>query len=63
MILETVRRHYKHRYPEIATAWGEPHEGQLGVPPGPGLGVELKKEFLESGRVQFHSMDESRAKA
>jgi galactonate dehydratase len=57
MILETVRRHYKHRYPEIATVSGVPNDGRLGIPPGPGLGIELKKEFLESDRVQVHSVE------
>ncbi|HEX4485435.1 MAG TPA: mandelate racemase/muconate lactonizing enzyme family protein [Terriglobales bacterium] len=57
-ILETVRRHYTDRYPLIVTANGAPENGRLGVPPGPGLGVELKPEFLRSGRVQIESVDE-----
>ena len=55
-ILETVRRHYNHRYPEIATAAGAPVAGQLGVPPGPGLGVDLKDEFVRGPRVTLHSV-------
>jgi galactonate dehydratase len=52
MILETVRRHYEDRYVSIATSTGAPVNGRLGVPPGPGLGVELKPEFLMSERAR-----------
>ena len=55
-ILETVRRHYNHRYPEISTAAGAPVAGQLGVPPGPGLGVDLKEEFVRGPRVTLHAV-------
>lgn len=55
MILETVRRHYGERYVSIATATGAPANGKLGVPPGPGLGVELKDEFLSSRRARVES--------
>jgi galactonate dehydratase len=54
-ILETVRRHYGERYVSIATSTGAPTNGRLGLPPGPGLGVELKPEFLNSDRVQIES--------
>jgi galactonate dehydratase len=60
-ILETVRRHYSHRYPEIATADGAPANGRLGVPPGPGLGVDLKEEFVRGPRVTLHRVDEAGA--
>jgi len=55
LILETVRRHYGERYISIATSTGAPTNGRLGLPPGPGLGVELKPEFLKSDRVQVES--------
>jgi len=58
MILETVRRHYNHRFVPIATATGAPQNGQLADPPGPGLGVDLREDFLRSGRVQIESVDE-----
>ena len=55
LILETVRRHYGERYISIATSAGAPTEGRLGTPPGPGLGVDLKPEFLKSDRVNIES--------
>jgi len=61
MILETVRRHYNHRFVPIATATGAPQNGQLAEPPGPGLGVDLREDFLRSGRVQIESVDETSA--
>ena len=51
MIMETVRRHYADRFVPIATSSGAVEGGQLGLPPGPGLGVDLKPEFLKSPRV------------
>lgn len=57
-ILETVRRHYNDRYLPVVTTTGVPEKGRLGIPPGPGLGVEIKEEFLRSGRVQIESVDE-----
>jgi len=57
MILETVRRHYMDRFVPIATSTGVPKLGRLGVPPGPGLGVELKQEFLNSGNVIVEAFD------
>lgn len=55
MILETVRRHYTDRFVPIVTSPGAPENGTLGLPPGPGLGVELKSEFLQSGRIAIES--------
>jgi galactonate dehydratase len=55
MILETVRRHYEDRFVPLVTATGKPRNGRLGVPPGPGLGVDLKPELLDSGRVRVES--------
>ncbi|MGH9544920.1 MAG: mandelate racemase/muconate lactonizing enzyme family protein [Terriglobales bacterium] len=60
-ILETVRRHYNDRYVPIATATGVPQKGRLGVPPGPGLGVDLKESFLRSGKVEIETVDEKNA--
>jgi L-alanine-DL-glutamate epimerase-like enolase superfamily enzyme len=60
-ILESVRRHYNDRYLPIATANGAPEKGRLGVPPGPGLGVDLREDFLRSGKVQIESVDEKNA--
>jgi len=57
-ILETVRRHYSDRYLPVATTTGIPEAGRLGIPPGPGLGVDLKEEFLRSGKVQIESVDD-----
>jgi L-alanine-DL-glutamate epimerase-like enolase superfamily enzyme len=57
-ILETVRRHYTDRFLPIVTASGAPQNGRLGVPPGPGLGVELREEFLRSGKVESSFVDE-----
>jgi galactonate dehydratase len=57
-ILESVRRHYNDRYPRVATANGAPEKGRLGIPPGPGLGVEIQPELLRSNRVQIDSVDE-----
>jgi len=56
MILETVRRHYAHRYQDIATVCGAPEQGHLGIPPGPGLGVDLRDDFLRGTRVSLHSV-------
>jgi galactonate dehydratase len=56
MILETVRRHYNHLYAEIATATGTPVGGCLGIPPGPGLGVDLKEDFVRGPRVSLHAV-------
>lgn len=55
MILETVRRHYGERYVPIATSVGAPVKGRLGIPPGPGLGIELKRDFLGSSRAKIEA--------
>jgi len=55
MILETVRRHYEERYVSIATSTGAPVNGKLGLPPGPGLGMELKRDFLSSHRAKVET--------
>ena len=57
-ILETVRRHYNDRFLPIVTASGAPENGRLGVPPGPGLGVEFREDFLRSGKVEINCVDE-----
>ena len=60
-ILETVRRHYSDRYLPVVTTTGVPEKGRLGIPPGPGLGVEIKEGFLRSGKLQIESVDEKNA--
>jgi galactonate dehydratase len=55
MIMETVRRHYGSLYGKIATPAGAVSGGQLGLPPGSGLGVELRPEFLSSPDVRIES--------
>ena len=45
-ILETVRRHYLEEYRGILTADLVPQNGELPLPPGPGLGVELDPAVL-----------------
>jgi galactonate dehydratase len=55
-ILETVRRHYGDRYVPLVTNTGAVKEGKLGLPPGPGLGVELKPDLLASERVRIESV-------
>lgn len=54
-IMETVRRNYLHRFSPVVTATGAPQNGKLGIPPGPGLGVELKPELLTSERVRVEA--------
>ncbi len=51
MIMETVRRHYADRFVPIATSSGAVEGGRLELPPGPGLGVDLRTEFLKSPKV------------
>lgn len=60
-ILETVRRHYNERFVPVVTATGAPQQGKLGVPPGPGLGVDLREDFLRSGKVELDFADETNA--
>ena len=46
--LETVRRHYGDEYRSIVTrTYGSVIDGQMPLPQGPGLGVELTAETLE----------------
>lgn len=56
MIMETVRRHYEGRYAPLVTNTGAVIDGKLGLPPGPGLGVELKPELLASDRVKIETV-------
>jgi len=60
-ILETVRRHYNDRFLPVVAASGAPQNGRLGVPPGPGLGVVIREEFLRSGKVEIDFVDEGTA--
>lgn len=55
MILETVRRHYSDRFIPVITAMGIPDGGKLGLPPGPGLGVELREDFLRGENITVQS--------
>src|SRR5215813_3415030 len=45
-ILETVRRHYLEEYEGIVTRSLVPDVGELPLPPGPGLGIELSEAVL-----------------
>lgn len=54
-VMETVRRHYSDRFLRVATSSGAPVGGRLGIPSGPGLGVELKPEFLASQAAEMSS--------
>lgn len=51
-ILESVRRHYQDEYPHIVTKVVVPDkDGHFPLPEGPGLGTELKEEFLSSAEI------------
>jgi len=56
MILETVRRHYASLYGALITSAGMVENGRLGVPGGPGLGIELREELLTGERVVIESV-------
>jgi galactonate dehydratase len=48
-IMESVRRHYKEEYEGLVTgALGPADDGNLPLPPGPGLGVELSAKVLSN---------------
>lgn len=46
-VLETVRRHYLDEYQGLLTRSLVPVNGELPLPPGPGLGIELRPEVLD----------------
>jgi L-alanine-DL-glutamate epimerase-like enolase superfamily enzyme len=51
-ILESVRRHYQKEFKEVSTMISSPdRDGCFPLLTGPGLGVELKPEFLERANV------------
>jgi L-alanine-DL-glutamate epimerase-like enolase superfamily enzyme len=51
-ILESVRRHYQKEFPQVSTLISAPaSDGCFPLPAGPGLGVELKPEFLKRANV------------
>ncbi len=52
-ILESVRRHYLDEYRGIVTQTCPPVDGEFGLPPGPGLGVELCPEVMKRDDVQI----------
>lgn len=58
-ILETVRRHYSDRFAPAVSVSGVPDCGKLGLPPGPGLGVDLREDFLHSDKVESDFVDEN----
>ncbi|HEX5483820.1 MAG TPA: mandelate racemase/muconate lactonizing enzyme family protein [Terriglobia bacterium] len=58
-ILETVRRHYADRFLPVVTSPGAPENGVLGIPPGPGLGTDLRPDFLDSNLVKIESFPSS----
>jgi len=45
-VLETVRQHYLDEYNGLLTKSLLPQDGQLPIPNGPGLGIELNPEML-----------------
>lgn len=45
-IVESVRRHYADEYRPIVGELALPEQGAFGLPPGPGLGLELLPEVL-----------------
>jgi galactonate dehydratase len=48
-IMESVRRHYKEEYEGLVTRSLVPEaNGELPLPPGPGLGVELSQAVLSN---------------
>src|ERR1700688_548407 len=51
-ILETVRRHYLDEYRGILTKSPLPANGEFGLPPGPGLGIELRSEVMARADVR-----------
>jgi len=51
-ILESIRRHYEKEFQNIVTTTSPPDaDGCFSLPGGPGLGVELKPQFLASAKV------------
>src|SRR5580704_11797137 len=51
-ILESVRRHYLDEYRGIITQTPQPANGEFGLPPGPGLGIELRPEVMARADVR-----------
>jgi hypothetical protein len=62
-ITRRTKRHldYNDRFLPVVAASGAPQNGRLGVPPGPGLGVVIREEFLRSGKVEIDFVDEGTA--
>lgn len=56
-ILETVRRHYLDDYRGIVTTDLIPRAGELPLPPGPGLGVELDPAVFKRPDVSVERLD------
>ena len=49
-IMETVRRNYLEEHNGIVTADLLPKDGQLPLPPGPGLGIDLDEDVAYQHR-------------
>jgi L-alanine-DL-glutamate epimerase-like enolase superfamily enzyme len=58
-LLETVRRHYLEDYRGLLTSDLIPAGGQLPLPTGPGLGVELEASVLSGDNVSVEHIRES----
>jgi L-alanine-DL-glutamate epimerase-like enolase superfamily enzyme len=56
-ILETVRRHYSDEYQGIVTNTYPARGGQMPIPEGPGLGVELTSETLQREDATVHRIE------
>ena len=52
-IVESVRRHYNDEYTGLMTNRLVPENGEFGLPPGPGLGVELDSSLLVRTGVEI----------
>ena len=55
-ILETVRRHYLDEYRGITNTMLTPVAGELPLPEGPGLGIELQEETLTRRNVDVRRL-------
>ena len=55
-IMETVRRNYLEEHNGIVTADLRPKDGQLPLPPGPGLGIDLDPKLFERTDITVDRM-------
>jgi L-alanine-DL-glutamate epimerase-like enolase superfamily enzyme len=56
-ILETVRRHYLDEYAGLTTTMLRPENGELPLPAGPGLGVELAPDIAMRAGVTVERLE------